>query len=276
MRKILLIGENSYIGDAFRVFAKSRYDVVTVSSIGDAWREADFTGYDSVLHCAGIAHVKQTKEMEPLYYEVNCDLAVDVANKAKAEKVKQFIFLSSMAVYGTAVAEIDEGTAPAPNKGDFYGKSKLKAEQELQKLADDDFRLCIVRPPMVYGQGCRGNFPRLVKLAKRVPVFPDYPNRRSMIYIDNLCDFLCALIDDEADGVFLPQNQEYVSTSELVRLVAEYHGRRVILTRLFNPVLRLLVKRVSVFEKLFGDLYYAGQRDRNGLVGFRDSVKRSC
>ena len=274
MKRVIVIGDDSYIGKSFEETAKDRYEIKMVSSRNDAWREVDFTGYDSILHCAGIAHVKQSKEMESLYYEINCDLAVDVAEKAKNEGVRQFIFLSSMAIYGTAKSEIDINIMPNPNKGDFYGGSKLKAEQELQRLVDDNFILCIVRPPMVYGKGCKGNFQKLVKLVKICPIFPDYPNKRSMIYIDNLCSFFCSLIDSEDSGVFLPQNSKYVNTTQLVRNIK---GGRVITTRLFNPLIQLLVKRVSTFDKLFGDLYYVKQGDEDdfNIVEFEESVKWS-
>ena len=272
-----MIGDDSYIGQSFEAFAKSRYDIKMVNSRDGVWKSVDFTGYDSVLHCAGIAHVKQTKKMMPLYYEINCDLAIDVAKKAKEEDVGQFIFLSTMAVYGTAKPEIVKDTAPNPNKSDFYGDSKLKAEQELQKLIGDGFKLCIVRPPMVYGKRCKGNFPKLVKLAKKVPIFPNYANRRSMIYIENLCSFFCRLVDGENEGVFLPQNQEYVNTTELVKNIAKCYGKRMFTTRLFNWLIWILAKRVSVFEKMFGDLYYVKQGDESeyNVVDFEESVKTS-
>ena len=270
-----MIGDDSYIGQSFEAFAKGRYDIKMVNSREGAWKSVDFTGYDSVLHCAGIAHVSNDPKMESLYYEVNCDLAVDVAKKAKKENVGQFIFLSSMLVYGSSKSEIDKDTPTVPDN--FYGGSKLKAEQELQKLVGDGFKLCIVRPPMVYGKGCKGNFPKLVKLAKKIPIFPNYPNKRSMIYIENLCSFFCRLIDIEDESIFLPQNQEYVNTTELVRYVAKCYGKRRLMTKLFNWLIRLLAKRVSVFEKMFGSLYYVKQGDEGeyNVVGFEESVRRS-
>ena len=282
--KILIVGENSYIGRSFRRFAElagKNYDVTAVGSRDGAWAHgADFAQYDGILHCAGVAHVKQRGDMRQLYYGVNCDLAVSVAEKAISEGARQFIFLSSMSVYGgTGMTEITRALPPVAARGDFYGGSKLKAEQELNKLvsgADCPTKLCILRPPMVYGKDCGGNFRRLAKLARIAPFFPDFPNRRSMIYIDNLCAFICNLIDGESEGVFLPQNSAYVCTTELVRLVAERHGRRVAMTKLFNPLLRLMRKRVPVVGKLFGDLTYSGEGiDYIDHVGFEESVRRS-
>ena len=277
MKKVLVIGDDSYIGKSFEAFAKNKFEIKMVNSRNDAWKGVDFTGYDSVLHCAGIAHEKQAKKMKSLYYKINCDLTVDVAQKAKFSNIKQFIFLSSMAVYGTKISEIDKDTAPNPNKGDFYGSSKLKAEQELQKLVDEDFKLCIVRPPMVYGKGCKGNFPRLVKLAKTMPIFPNYQNKRSMIYIENLCEFFCVLIENKDNGVFSPQNEDYVNTTELVKCIAECCGRRIVTIKLFNPLIRFITKHMSIFEKLFGNLYYIkqGNEEDYNTVSFEDSIKRS-
>jgi UDP-glucose 4-epimerase len=179
-----------------------------------------------------------------------------------------------MAVYGTSVPKIDADTLLNPRQSDFYGGSKLKAEQELQKFVSDNFKLCIIRPPMVYGKGCKGNFPKLVKLARKTPLFPNYPNKRSMIYIDNLCSFICGLIDNESDGIFLPQNSEYVNTTELVRYVRECYGKRLRTTRMFNPIIRFLLKRMSVFNKVFGNLCYVkqGNESEYGVVGFEESI----
>jgi UDP-glucose 4-epimerase len=275
MKKVLVIGDDSYIGMSFEAFAKDKFGIKMVSSRNGAWKDVDFSGYDSVLHCAGIAHISRDPKMKSLYYEVNCDLTVNVALKAKESNVRQFVFLSSMLVYGSRNTEIDKETIPNPDN--FYGGSKLKAEQGLQKLADSNLKLCVIRPPMVYGKRCKGNFPRLVKLARKMPLFPDYPNKRSMIFIDNLCNFICGLIDNKNDGVFLPQNSEYVCTTELVRAIRKCYGKWLRTTKVFNPAIRFLVKRMSVFNKVFGDLCYVKQGNEGEfeVVGFEESVKRS-
>jgi len=278
MKRILIIGKNSYIGKSFAKFAGGKYEITVVNSRNNAWENVDFSGYDSVLHCAGIAHISHSPKLKSLYYEINCDLAVNVVKKAAKENVNQFIFLSSILVYGNKNLQIDNTTLPNPDN--HYGGSKLKAEQELQKLSDENFKnlkLCIVRSPMVYGPGCKGNFPKLVKLSKIMPVFPAYPNRRSMIYIENLCAFLCALIDGSSEGVFLPQNEEYVNTAELIRLIAAADKKRIVTTKLFNPLIKPLADCISVFQKLFGSLYYAKQENENeySIVSFEESIRRS-
>ncbi|MCL2202563.1 MAG: NAD-dependent epimerase/dehydratase family protein [Defluviitaleaceae bacterium] len=273
MKRVLVIGHDSYIGRAFEAFARDKYEIKMCNSHNGAWEKIDFSGYSSILHCAGIAHVKKIKK--ELYEKINCELAVRVAQKAKNEGVPHFIFLSSMAVYGNHRGAIYHNTPPKPatQAHDFYGESKYRAEQELNKLAGDVFSLSIVRPPMVYGQGCKGNFPRLVKWARRAPFFPDYPNQRSMIYIDNLCAFFCEIINNKKSGILLPQNTAYVNTVEMVKHI----NPKVQLIKTFNPLIKLFINRVNILNKLFGDLYYIKKGDEGTYerVGFEESVRRA-
>jgi len=272
MKRVLIIGQNSYIGKSFEIYARDRFELKMVSSRNQAWHSVDFSGYDSILHCAGIAHVSHNPRMKKYYYEVNCDLAINVARKAKSENVKQFVFLSSILIYGNNKTAINNETIPNPNN--FYGDSKLKAEHGLEKLSDNDFKLCILRPPMVYGKGCKGNFYKLVNLAKTVPFFPDYSNIRSIIYIDNLCNFICDSIDNNSQGTFFPQNNEHINTTELVCYIAKCYNRRVYTTKLFNPLIHILMKRISIFQKLFGNLYYSLNDNKSTMVDFKNSINR--
>src|SRR5699024_1194219 len=128
----------------------------------DKWKEIDLSVYDSILHVAGIAHQKETNENSSLYYDVNRDLAIEMAEKAKKKNVKQFIFLSTMSVYGVETGVIDENTRLNPKT--HYGKSKKAAEDSIQKLETDEFKVAIVRPPMIYGKDCPGNYQRLRKI----------------------------------------------------------------------------------------------------------------
>jgi len=203
------------------------------------------------------------KNMRELYYKVNCDLAVDVAKAAKTAGVGQFIFLSSVATI-------------QPRMGDFYGGSKLKAEKMLAELGGG-IPLCIIRPPMVYGYGCKGNFPRLVTLAKTLPVFPKIRNRRSMIYIDNLCEFISQAILQNKSGIHLPQNAEYVNTTELVQLIAKLYGKKMYTTKLFNPLIWLFKRWIKPLDKLFGDLAFEvnGDESEYNVMEFEDGIVNS-
>jgi UDP-glucose 4-epimerase len=252
-----------------------KYKVDTVDMKDGSWKEKDFSEYDVVFHVAGIAHIKETSDNQDLYYKVNRDLAYETAQKAKQDGVEQFIFLSSMSVYGIENGVIDKNTPLQPNSA--YGKSKIEAEELINKLQDNSFTVSTLRPPMVYGKGCRGNYPRLASLALKTPIFPKVDNKRSMIYIDNLSEFVKQLIDNRSSGLFFPQNAEYVNTSEMVRLIAEAHGKQIVMTKLFNPLLRLL--NVSTVNKVFGDLVYdlsMSEYESNYRVcGFGESIEKT-
>ena len=275
MKRVLITGKNSYIGTSLENWLMrepDKYKVDTVDMKDRSWKEKDFSSYDVVFHVAGIAHIKETSDNQNLYYKVNRDLAYETAQKAKQDGVEQFIFLSSMSVYGIEQGVIDKNTPLTPNSA--YGKSKIEAEKLINKLKDDSFTVATLRPPMVYGKGCRGNYPRLVGLALKTPIFPKVDNKRSMIYIDNLSEFVKRLIDNRSGGLFFPQNADYVNTSEMVRIIAEVHGKRVVMTKLFNPLLRLL--NVSTVNKVFGDLVYdmsmSNYVSDYRVCGFKESI----
>ena len=276
MKSILITGKNSYIGTSLENWLMrepDKYKVDTVSTRDDAWKKKDFSQFDVVFHVAGIAHIKETKENQDLYYKVNRDLAYEIAQKAKQDGVGQFIFLSSMSVYGIENGVIDKNTPLKPNSA--YGKSKLEAEELIKELQDDMFTVATLRPPMVYGKGCKGNYPRLARLALKTPIFPKVDNKRSMIYIDNLSEFVKQLIDNRSSGLFFPQNAEYVNTSEMVSLIAEAHGKKIVMTKLFNPLLRIL--NISTVNKVFGDLVYdmcISEYESDYIVfGFGETIK---
>lgn len=261
MKRILITGKDSYIGTSFEKWVRQwpeEYPIDTLDTKED-WQSYDFSDYDVVFHVAGIAHVDAKDDMEDLYYQVNRDLTIEAAQKAKAEGVKQFIFMSSIIVYGDSskLGEkrvITKDTIPTPTN--FYGNSKLQAEQGIQPLQDEHFKVVILRPPMIYGKGSKGNYPKLARLARKTPVFPDIENERSMLYIENLCEFIRLMIDNEARGIFFPQNKEYVKTTELVKTIAEVYGKKMRLTKVFNGLIRWGFKEVPMINKVFGSLVY--------------------
>ena len=258
MKRILITGAGSYIGTSFDRYLKEKYpgqyEVDTVDMVDGSWRKKSFSGYDSVFHVAGIAHRKETEKNAELYYKVNRDLAADCAAKAKNDGVKQFVFLSSMSVYGLNSGHIGLNTLPKPKTN--YGKSKLQAEIALKKMESADFAVAVLRPPMIYGKGCKGNYNTLKKIALKSPFFPNINNKRSMLYIENLCGFVRALIDNRDRGLFFPQNKEYVNTTRLAELICKYNGKKFRPTVIFNPALYLLRKVAGSAEKAFGDLVY--------------------
>lgn len=266
MKKILITGANSYIGTSFEDYIKNNfpdeYVVDTVDMIDGSWRETSFADYDSIFHVAGIAHSDTgnvSEERKVLYYKINTDLTVETAKKAKADGAKQFVFMSSAIVYGDSaplgkqkIITRDTPISPA----NFYGDSKVQAENGILPLNDEAFRVVVLRPPMIYGKGSRGNYPLLSKIAQKLPFFPDVHNQRSMLYVENLCEFVRLMIENEEQGVFLPQNSEHTNTSEMVKMIAESHGKRIRLVKGCTWCLMLARHMTKLVDKAFGNLVY--------------------
>ncbi|RGQ66589.1 NAD-dependent epimerase/dehydratase family protein [Mediterraneibacter gnavus] len=264
-KKILITGKGSYIGESVEQWLlkdRDQYEVDTLDMLNNSWRDKDFSEYDVIFHVAGIAHADVgaiTEEQKELYYKVNTELTLEVAEKAKRSNVKQFIFMSSMIVYsGCKERIITSSTEPKPLN--FYGDSKLQADKKLQEMVTDGFKVVVLRPPMIYGKGSKGNYPQLAKLASRLPVFPIVKNQRSMLHIDNLCQFVKLMIDNEETGVFFPQNGEYTNTSDMVQMIAEVKGHRIIMipfVDLFVKVLEKVPGKIGeLTTKAFGDSSY--------------------
>lgn len=282
MKKILITGKNSYIGNAFAKWISGKHDIDYISCRTEGWKSISFSDYDIILHVAGIAHVSADPNMESLYYKVNRDLTTALARKAKSEGVKQFIFISSIIVYGDSSfinkeSVITTDTIPQPEN--FYGKSKLQAEQGILALQSDEFNVVALRPPMIYGKGSKGNYPKLANIVKKLPIFPDVDNERSMLYIDNLCEFIRLMVENEEHGVFFPQNAEFVKTSTMAALIAEANGRKLRLTKLFNPLLSSLGSKIGIVNKAFGNLVYEKSisyyKENYRIRNFRESIRET-
>ncbi len=270
MKRVLITGANSYIGVSFEQYANKHYPsdllIETIDMIYGDWRDKDFSIYDAVFHVAGIAHAdvgNVSEEVKAKYYAVNTDLAIETAKKAKEQGVNQFIFMSSAIVYGDSAPygktkRITAETEPQP--ANCYGDSKWRADKGVRELSDDNFMVTVLRPPMIYGKGSKGNYPTLSKMAKKLPIFPDVNNERSMLYIDNLCEFLCLVIIRGEGGVFFPQNSEYSKTSEIVKTIAQVSGHKIAVSRAWNWTVALASKlpgKISgLANKAFGSMSY--------------------
>ncbi|MBR5461794.1 NAD-dependent epimerase/dehydratase family protein [Butyricimonas virosa] len=283
MIRVLITGAGSYVGESVRkyILAKSKnFEFNAVDTMDDNWKKVDYTKYDVVFHVAGIAHVNADPKMKPLYYKVNRDLTIEVAKHAKTAGVKQFIFMSSQIVFHESQSlkgeVLTKETKKNPNG--FYGDSKLQAEKGLHELECDTFKLCILCPPMIYGPNSKGNFPRLVKLAQKSPVFPAWHNNRSMLYIDNLAEFVKQAIERQLSGTFYPQNRELADTVEIIRFFAKEAGHKVWISRLFNPLVWLGSFVFQPINKMFATYYYDPEMSRMDfeyqLVSFEESLKR--
>lgn len=192
-----------------------------------------------------------------------------------------------MIVYGNSAPYgkekiVNENTVP--KAVNFYGDSKLQADVAVRSLADDNFKVIVLRPPMIYGKGSKGNYPTLAKLAKKLPVFPDVNNQRSMLHIDNLCEFICQIIlvkkVKENAIVLIPQNAEWTKTTDMVREIAKDSGKKIRTLKIMKPAVLLGRKMPGkiggLVNKAFGNNCYAHKLSvYDGLVYQKVSLKES-
>jgi len=258
--KILITGENSFIGNAFERHVSRCADIETekISLRDGAWKKRDLSGYDAVLHVAGIAHVPYTDAMDEKYMAVNRDLTLEFARAAKKAGVKHFVFLSSSIIYGQAAEAgktrvVTPETGPSPENA--YGLSKLEAEKGLFAMEGDGFTVAAVRTPTVYGRGCKGAYSTLSKHAGKLFMFPSACGRRSMIYAGNLAEFLRIIFLEGRGGVFFPQDGEYAGTDDIVGAIRAARGKKTVITGIFNPLIALIGK-TNAARKIFGGLVY--------------------
>lgn len=287
MKKVMLVGVGGYIGGKFTEYINKNYpdwQVDAVDSMNRKWADADFTGYDAVYNVSGLAHANARQGTEEQYYAVNGQLPIDVAMKAKAEGVSMFVQMSSMVVYGdmSGLGEeknIFEDTVPA--EPTIYGKSKMMAERGLHKLVDETFQVAIIRPPLIYSEYARDNFPRLVNFAKKMPVFPKMKNQQSMVYVDNLCELIHLIIEHNIGGIYYPQQEVYIETSKIVKDIADAVGNKMWQTKIFNPFLKLFSKwkKLAFIHKAFGSITYDMSISNHfdgkyRVVSYEESIRR--
>ncbi len=283
MKKILITGANSYVGTSVENWLKQwpeEYVINTLDMQDPAWHNLSFEGYDVVYHVAGIAHVSTDKKLDGLYYKINRDLAIEVAQKAKEDKIKQFIYMSSAIIYGIDAkigvpVTITKDTIPQPINA--YGKSKLEADLAIQKLNCDTFHTVCIRSPMVYGANCKGNYATLRKYANSLPVLPKIQNYRSMIHIENLASFVKERIDRNDFGVFYPQNDAYISTNSIIATIREMNGKKTHYSKLMGWMVTVLSGFIPLFRKIYGNLTFSFDISDTSFIinDFTTSIKKS-
>ena len=289
MKKILITGINSYVGCNLKKYLEenfgSEFEVHCISLRDGSWKDESFGDYDSIVHVAGLAHVDVDKiddEGKKNYYRINSELTEAVAKKAADECVNQFIFLSSIIVYSAFKGACITKDTPLGAEN-FYGDSKIQAEKRLNLLDKGNMKLVILRPPMIYGKKSRGNYPFLSKLASKVLFFPATNNKRSMLYIENLCEFIRLVIVNDEEGLFFPQNGEYSDTADVIREIGNIKGRSIKILNILHWTVSFSKKipgKIGVLaNKAFGDLYYdmslSEYKVNYRICDLKESIKRT-
>ncbi|MFY9083308.1 NAD-dependent epimerase/dehydratase family protein [Aliarcobacter butzleri] len=252
--KLLITGSNGFIGNYFINNYKSKYNIKTFSFLKDDINTLDCNTIDIVFHLSALVHQMGGASTNE-YEKINVTQTIELAKKAKESGVKHFVFMSTVKVYGEETnSKYTENTVCNPE--DDYGKSKLKAEQELQKLEDENFKISIIRTPIVYGYGVKANIKNLINLVNKVPVLPfgKIKNKRSMVYIGNLCHLVDEIITQEKQGIFLACDDEPLSTSKLIELIAKNIEKKTYLIKIpfFESLLKIL--KPSFHKRLYGSL----------------------
>jgi nucleoside-diphosphate-sugar epimerase len=267
MTKILITGANSFIGTNFSKFSTYK-DIEEISLHDNRPEDIDYGKYDVILHLAAIVHHSR-KIPESLYMKVNKDLCLQVAEHAKKAGVKQFVFLSSLKVYGDFASDSqvrNEDSRCFPDEA--YGRSKYEAETGLKKLEDTAFTVSIIRPPVVYGDGVKANMMSLVNLVRSFPVLPfgNISNKRNFVYIENLVKFIDRIIEKRASGIYIAKDEGTLSTTELILLLAKYLDRKVILFKLPEIFIKLgIFFKPAIFDRLFGSSEFENSKTKREL-----------
>ncbi|MEB8262738.1 NAD-dependent epimerase/dehydratase family protein [Mammaliicoccus sciuri] len=259
-KSILITGKNGYVGNRLNVYLKAQGNVVEQIDVrGNQWKELDFSKYNIVIHLAAIVHNNNPNASMVDYMNVNYHLTKELAKKAKNEGVNQFIFFSTMSVFGLdgvvgKQVVIDNETITKPNTS--YGISKLRAEEMLSKIHTNEFKVAILRPPMIYGESAPGNFSKLIKLSKILPLYPHIDNQRSSIYIENLEVYINELIKNEGSGKLHPQNNYYLNTNHAISKLRDMQDKKTIFIKMPATLLKIFSK-VWMVNKLYGNLTYS-------------------
>ena len=259
-KEILITGAKGYIGRNFIKKYSNKYFLNMVSlSSGD---NPDLSKTTTVLHLSALVH--QTKVLpDKHYFDINTIQTVKLAKKAKGDGVKHFIFYSTIGVYGTHGYFGDQTNTLSETSNCHptiaYGKSKLLAEKEIFSLEDNQFKVTVIRPPIVYGEDCPGNVKKLRNLIKLFPILPfDYTdNKRSMISIENLLSFTEVVIDKQITGILIPQDKNQYSIKQIIEMISSDLNKKVFLFKFPKPLLYLLKKiKPAAMLSLYGTLVF--------------------
>ncbi|MDK9871678.1 NAD-dependent epimerase/dehydratase family protein [Staphylococcus sp. IPLA37011] len=271
MRKnVLITGLNGFVGNELQsLLEENGCNVFRISLKNNDWKLQSLSKFDVVIHLAALVHNNTPNAKMVDYMNINYHLTKQLAKKAKNDGVTQFIFLSTMSVYGLngslkEKVQIDQSTPYKPNTA--YGSSKLLAERAIQLLIDRKYVVNIVRPPMIFGNNGPGNFAKLIKVAKLNAVFPKINNERSVIHIDNLCIHLLGLMNNPKSGITHPQNEEFMNTNSALKLIRKYSEKKIKVIEIPIPMcFKNILGKIKIFNKIYGNLTYSKSIDERYL-----------
>lgn len=258
MLTVAVTGANGFVGQRFMQYKADRYRLKPISLRGvrpalsgaEGPESIDLNGVDVIVHLAGKAHDMSLQD-EQVYMNINYELTKALADHALRSGVKHFIYVSSVKVYGEGGDEVlNENSACHPE--DPYGRSKLRAEQYLQTL---NFTVSIVRPPVVYGPGVKGNIIRLLAAVDKGSMLPlgNTRNRRTMVFLDNLIELIHRIIDNRAAGIFVAGDRQPLSTDGLIRIIGDKLGKKTKLISIPRFMRKLMnMVKPGLYKRLFG------------------------
>lgn len=273
MKRLLVTGSSGYLGSNFIQKYQSIYNFSFFSLLSDKLERVELNSVNAILHCAAIAHNKQKASSED-YEEINVNYPYELAQMAKSRGVKQFIFISSVSVYGEKEFINHESDT---NPTSAYGRSKLKAEKKLLALNDSSFTISILRIPMIYGPKAPGNIETLTKLLNYLPIIPlgNIDNKRTFISISNVLQSINVILKNKKGGVFLLSDEESISTSKLVSILISKIGKKRILVDSILVKYFIKVLFPSIYNKLWGSMVIDSSLSRSLLeLDFSKGAKK--
>ena len=254
MKRILLTGANGFVGNYFLKKYSSSYEIITFSFLNDNFVNLDLSNIDVVIHCSALVHQMKGASWEQ-YEKININQTIQLADKAKKSGVKHFIFLSTIKVYGEeSNKHCYENSRTNPT--DYYSISKLKAEDSIRNIESSNFKISVLRCPLIYGAGVRANFANLINLIKKASILPfkNIKNKRSLVFVGNVCFILHRIIFLEKRGIFLSVDDKALSTTDLIQIIAKYLDKKILLIDIifFDKFLKII--KPSYYQRLFGSL----------------------
>ena len=260
-KTLMITGASGFIGSNFIKKYENEYNIVPVCLIKNKPEDLDYTEVDTILHLAALVH-QMKGAPEEKYFEINTELTRRLATTAKEKGVKHFVFYSTVAVWGTHGYFEHEKviTLKTPlNPLTPYAKSKYDAEDILNELKSENFKISILRPPMVYGKDCPGNMKKLEKLVDIVPILPlgNDGNKRTIVHVDKLLDETNKIIHSENEGIFIPRDDKDMSIKDILEYVFKEKNKKKILIKLPKLGVKLLHKiKPRIVESLYGSLLF--------------------